>query len=172
MAGGIPNSRQKGETIAHLLIEEIFPIYGSCLQIVTDNGTEFENKTVKETMEALNVSHNTMPYYHPQSNAKVERFHHTLHDILAKLIDDHIDKWHLYLNPALAAIRFNVSESSKYSPFFLLYNRDVVLPLDNLLKPRRKYQGEETHQIALEQQHKTLMSVYRHMKRAKRRQAK
>ena len=121
-------------------------------------------------MEALNVSHITTSFYHPQSNAKVERFHRTLHDMLAKLIDDHVDRWDLYLNQALAAIRFNVSESSKFSPYFLLYNRDVVLPLDNLLKPRHKYQGAETHQIALEQQHKTFMTVYRHMKRAKRRQ--
>ena len=142
------------------------------MQTVTDNGTEFENKTVKETMEALNVSHITTSYYHPQSNAKVEHSHRTLHDILAKLIDNHIDKWDLYVNQALVAIRFHISESSKYSPYFLLYNRDVVFPLDNLLKPRCKSQGKETHQIALEQQYKTFMSVYRHMKQEKRKQAK
>ena len=54
----------------------------------------------------------------------------------------------------MAAIRFNVSESSKFSPLFLLYNRDVVLPGDNILQPRKKYVGEEYHQIALQEQHK------------------
>ena len=78
----------------------------------------------------------------------------------------------LYLNQALAAVRFNISESSKVSPYFLLYNRDVVLPLDNLLQPRQKYQGEETHKIALEQQHETFMLVHKDLKWAKRRQAK
>ena len=57
--------------------------------------------------------------------------------------------WDIFLNQALAAIRVNVSESSKFSPFYLLYNRDVDLPINNLLKPRRKYQGEKTHKIAL-----------------------
>ena len=143
------------DTIAHFIIGEIFPRYGACLQIVTDNGTEFENKVVKETLEELNISHVTTSYYHPQSNAKVERFHRTLHDILAKMVDDKVGTWDLFLNQALAAVRFNVSESLKFSPYFLLYNSDVVLTLDNLLQPRRKYHGEEMHQIALEQQHKT-----------------
>ena len=73
------------ETVAHLLLEEIFPRHGSCLQIVTDNGTENVNNVVKES---LNIDHVLTSVYHPQSNAKVERFHHTLHDVLAKRLAD------------------------------------------------------------------------------------
>ena len=80
--------------------------------------------------------------------------------------------WDLNLNQALAAIRFNVSESSKSSPFFLLYNRDVVLPIDNTMKPRRKYLGEDYHQIAWQEQHKAFVSVRNHLKKAKKIQAK
>ena len=81
--------------------------------------------------------------------------------MLAKKLKDNDNTWDLYLNQALAAIRLNVSESSKFSPFFHLYNRDVVLPLDNILKPRRKYAGEDAHQIALEQQHKSSVLVHK-----------
>lgn len=35
---------KKAENIAHLVIEEIFPRYGAPLQIITDNGTENENR--------------------------------------------------------------------------------------------------------------------------------
>ena len=127
---------------------------------------------MKETLEDLYISHVTTSFYQPQSNSKVERFHRTLHDVLSKLIDDNVDKWDLFLNQALAAVRINVSESTKFSPSFLLYNSDVVLPLDNLLQPRRKYHGEEIHQIAFENQHKTFLTVYKHIKQAKRRQPK
>ena len=78
----------------------------------------------------------------------------------------------MFLNQALAAIRFNVSESSRFSPFFLLYNRDVVLPIDNILKPRRKYLGEELHQTALQAQHKSFVAVRNQLRKAKKRQAK
>lgn len=160
------------DTVAHLLLEEIFPRFGSPLQIVSDNGTENINKVVRETMERLNISHVVTSVYHPQSNAKVERFHRTLHDILAKKLTENQQVWDTHLNQALAAIRFSISESSRFSPYFLLFNRDVVLPVDNLMKPRRKYQGEELHQIALQEQHKTFQSVRRYLKKAKKRQAK
>ena len=160
------------ETVAHLLLEEIFPRHGSCLQIVTDNGTENVNNVIKETLESLNIDHVLTSVYHPQSNAKVERFHRTLHDVLAKRLADDQKTWDLHLNQALAAIRFNVSESSKYSPFYLLYNIDVVLPVDNLLKPRRKCHGEEEHKITLQEQHKAFLTVRNNLRKAKRRQAR
>ena len=163
---------KSADTIAHLLIEEIFSRYGAILELVTDNGSENCNKTVRETLQALNVRHVTTSLYHPNSNGKVERFHRVLNDILAKKLRDNVNTWDLHLNQTLAAIRFNCSESTKFSPFFLLYNRDVVLPLDNILKPRRKYVGENSHKIALEQQHKSFVLVHKYLKRAKRRQAK
>ena len=124
------------DTVADLITEQIFPRFGSPLQIVSDNGTENVNKIVIETLAELKIDHVLTSVYHPQSNAKVERFHRTLHHVLAKKVADNQQTWDLFLNQALAAIRFNVSESSKFSPFFLLYNRDAVLPIDNILQPR------------------------------------
>ena len=160
------------DTVADLIIEQIYPRFGCPLQIVSDNGTENVNKVMKETLAKLKIDHVLTSVYHPQSNAKVERFHRTLHDVLAKKVADDQQTWDLFLNQALAAIRFNISESSKFSPFFLLYNRDVVLPIDNILQPRRKYVGEEYHQIALKEQHKSFVTVRNCLRKAKKRQAK
>ena len=131
------------ETVADLIIDKIIPRFGSCLQLVTDNGTENVFRTVIETLDWLKINHVLTSVYHPQSNAKVERFHRPLHDILAKKVAVTQETWDLHLNKALAVIRFNVNESLKFSPFYLLYNRDVGLPIDNILKPRRNYVGED-----------------------------
>lgn len=48
----------------------------------------------------------------------------------------------------------------------------MVLPIDNILRPRRKYAGEDLHQIALENQHKAFTIAQRIMKQSKRRQAR
>ncbi|CAG2227373.1 unnamed protein product [Mytilus edulis] len=45
-----------------------FPRYRSALQLLTDNGTEFVNESVRETLEALNIHHVTTSYYSPQGN--------------------------------------------------------------------------------------------------------
>ena len=55
---------------------------------------------------------------------------------------------------------------------FLLYNRDIVLLVDNLLKPRRKYLGENYHQIALQEQHRPFVFVRNHLKKAAKKQGK
>ena len=97
-----------GETVTDLILEQNFPCFGSCLQLVSDNRTENVNRFVRETLERFKIEHVTTCVYHPQSNAKVERFHRTVHDILAKNIADNPQTWDLNLNQALAAIRFRV----------------------------------------------------------------
>jgi hypothetical protein len=161
---------KEADNIVHLLLEEIVPRHGCMLEILTDNGSENLNRKVKETLEAMNIHHITTSFYSPQANGRVERFHRTLHAVMAKKILEDVKTWDLYLNQTLAAIRFHVNESSKYSPFYLLYNRDVVLPLDTILKPRRRYMGEDLHQIALQEQHKAFLLVHKNLKESKKKQ--
>ena len=137
-----------------------------------NNGTENVNKVVNDTLARLNIDHVLTSVYHPQSNSKVERFHRTLHDTLSKKVASDLQTWDLHLNRCLAAIRFNVSESAKFSPFYLLYNRDVVLPVDNILNPRRKYLGEDYHEIALQEQHKPFVAVRNTLEKAKVKQSR
>ena len=158
------------DNIVHLILEEIIPRFGCPLQILTDNGSENINKKVKETLKTMNIHHITTSFYCPQSNGKVERFHSTLVNVISKKISDDIHTWDLYLNQTLAAVRFHDNESTQCSPFFLLYNRDVVLPLDTILQPRRRYHGEDVHRIGLEQQHKSFVRVHRRLKNVKRKQ--
>ena len=93
-----------------------------------------------------------------------------MNDILVKKIGDNPYSWVLYINQILAAIRFHPSESTKFSPFYLLYSREEILPLDNLLIPRRKYQGDDYHEIALQEQHGAFTSVRENLRKARKRQ--
>ena len=54
----------------------------------------------------------------------------------------------------------------------MLYNRDVVLPVDNILKPRRKYLGEDYHEIALQELHKSFVALRNNLKKAKVKQSR
>ena len=99
---------------------------------MTDSGSENCNKVVKETLEVLNIRHIRTNYYSPPN--QIAAWNASI--VLAKKLIDGQDTWDLHLNQVLAAIRFNVNEGTDYSPYYLLYNRHVVLPIDNLLKPR------------------------------------
>ena len=89
------------ETVAQLIIEEIYPRHGCALQIVSDSETENVNRTVKETLAKLKIDHVLTNVYHPQSNAKVERFHRPLHDILAKKMSGNQQTWDLFLSHSM-----------------------------------------------------------------------
>ena len=163
---------KSAETVVHLVLDEIIPRHSTPLQIVTDNGTENMNKVMKYTLEQMNTGHVTTSYYHPQGTSKVERFHRTSHDVMSKRVSENVETWDIYLNHVLAAIIFNTNDTTKFSPFYLLYNLDSLLPIDKILKPRYRNYGEEPHRGGLQQQHKSFLLVHRHLKKAKKRQAK
>ena len=108
---------------------------------------------MKHTLHEVNISHVTTYYYHPQGSSKVEQFHRKLHDVMSKKVSDSLDTWDIYFNQLVATMRFNINESTKFCPFYLLYNHDPVLPIDNILKPKRRCLGEVPHKKDLEQQH-------------------
>ena len=115
----VPN--KKAETVSHLLIEKIFLYLVPCSSY--DNEPENINRIMKRTREELNVHHVTTSFFHPQSNGKFESLLRTMNDILARKIGDNERSWVLYINQMLAVLRFNVSESTKFSPFYLMYSR-------------------------------------------------
>ena len=81
-------------------------------------------------------------------------------DILSKKVQDNMYTWDLHLNQALAAIRFSENESTKHSPFFYLFQRDPIIPVNNLLQPRRRYYGEDIIERGLEQTHKAFLFMH------------
>ena len=130
-----PTKDKSAETIASLLINEIFPRYSCPISLMMDNGSENCNRIMNDTLKELNVTGIHISPYTPRVNGMVERNRKSLNSILDKYLGDHLGQWDFHLNQALAAIRFSISESSKFSPFALLYNRYPTLPIDNLLKP-------------------------------------
>ena len=162
---------KSAETIANIILDELIPRHSCPVTIVTDNGTEFKNSVMETLCQNLNIKHIFTSTYHPEGNGKTERFHRVMNDMLSKQASDRLERWDLSLPQVLAAYRVGVSDSTQYAPFFLLYTRDPVLPIDNLLRPRRKYLGDQHHQLALERQHEAFVKVRHNLQQARSKQA-
>ena len=100
---------------------EAFVIPDKRAQTVSDVIISEINEVMRETLEELNIQHITTSPYNPQSNAKVERFRKTLADVLAKLAEHNGGNSNLFLTQALAAVRFSINETTKFSPYYLVY---------------------------------------------------
>lgn len=75
-AYAVPDTRS--QTVSDLILTEILPRYGAQVQLVTDNRPGNVNKIMTEALASINTMNVITFPYHPQSNAKVGRFHGTL----------------------------------------------------------------------------------------------
>ena len=59
-------------------------------------------------------------------------------------------EWDILVPLAYATYNFILNEHSKESPFFLMFGRDPVLPLNTLLSPKVRYLGNDINILYLE----------------------
>ena len=145
---------KSADTVAKILMEHIIPWHSCPRVIVSDNGTEFCNAVIDQLSSFFNIKHIRTSVYHAMSNGKVERHNRLQSDALAKLVDSSHRDWDTKIPGILSAYRTAKHGSTKYSPFFILFGRDPVLPCDTLLAPKIRYQGDEYLPTMLENLHK------------------
>lgn len=68
--------------------------------------------------------------YHPQSNGLDERFNQTLQRQLLKFVENEQRDWDLYIDSILFSYRISCQDSTKQSPFFLVFGRQARLPIE------------------------------------------
>ena len=87
--------------------------------------------------------------YHPASNGQIEEFHAFLKACIAKHIAPQLE-WDVLVPLACAAYNFIPNEHLKESPFFLMFGRDPVIPLNTLLGPKMIFLGNDMNILLLE----------------------
>ena len=91
-------------TVAEALVE-IFSRLGLPQEILTDQGTQFVSKLMKEVCRLLQIRGLTTTPYHPMCNGMVERFNGTLKKTLIRLSEEQPREWDRFLPAALFAYR-------------------------------------------------------------------
>ena len=146
----IPIKDKKAPMIVKAYMNEVYYKYGGSRKILSDNGSEFKNELFTIVADKLGVEHKIFsPPFHPQSNGRIEGFHHFLKACLAK----HVTKskqWNEVVPIACVAYNFFPNEHSWESPFFLMFGRDPRIPLTELLTPRIRYLGMDENILSLE----------------------
>ena len=79
----------------------------------------------------------------------IEGFHAFLKACIAKHIAPQLE-WDILVPLACAAYNFIPNEHSEESPFFLMFGRDPILPLNTLLGPKVRYLGNDINILSLE----------------------
>ena len=126
------------ERVADALVE-MFSRKGILDEMLTDCGSQFTAYVMKEVNRLLSLQQITTTRYHPICNGLIERFHMTLKQMLRRICAERPKDWDKYLPALLLAIREVPQESLGFSPFELLYGRNVNGPMAIL---RELWSGE------------------------------
>lgn len=111
-------------------VHQIFLRHGAPKEIITDMGQCFVSDLPEGVPKALETNQKITLAYNPKVNEQVERMNYVLADILSKYTGSDHKGWYLALPFVCLAYKTSIQESSGFTPFYLLYGRLAVLPVD------------------------------------------
>jgi hypothetical protein len=104
------------EKKTHFLFEQVITRFGCPRILMSDQGTDFINSTIRSMTGEFEVYHPKSTPYHPQENGTVEAFNKILENALTKICNFNKDDW-----------------VTGKTPFKLVYGQEVVVPLEVLV---------------------------------------
>jgi len=132
---------QRADTVAKLLDEHVVCRHGVPEELLSDRGANFLSELISDVCNLLGMRKINTSGYHPQTDGLVEKFNSTLIHMIAKCCELRQHDWDEHLPYLLFAYRSSIQESTRESPFHLLYGRDPRLPTETVLsKPESPYQ--------------------------------
>ena len=99
-------------------------------QIHSDKGGCFKSDIIKELCKIAQVQKSRTTPYHPEGNAQVEKFNHTLLRMIGTLDQDQKDKWQDWVLTLTHAYNCTRCKSTGFSPYYLMFGQVPRLPVD------------------------------------------
>ena len=139
---------QKAVTVAQALVNNFLLKYGIPRVIHTDQGRNFVSSLLQEITQVFGITKIVGSAYHPQSQGAVERCNRVLKEMLTHYVQSEPREWDRFVPFVMHAYNTSISASTLFSPYFLFFGREAILPVDTLIhKPGPKYKGADDYKM-------------------------
>ena len=115
---------------ADALVNHYIALFGAPLSLHSDQGANFESGLFAELCRLLGVKKTRTSSYFPAGDGLVERANRTLQQVLKTLVSEDRDDWCQLLPLVGMAYRSTVNESTGLTPNFMMFGREMDLPVD------------------------------------------
>ena len=125
---------QKALTIAKILVDKWFYVYGIPTQIHSDQGQSFDNQIMQYLYALYGIEQSTTTPYNPRGNAYCERFNCTMIGLLTSLSKEQKDNWPLHLPSLVFAYNATPHSTTGYQPYELMFGHKAPTICDAWLR--------------------------------------
>ena len=158
-----PIKTKTAEEIATILLEKWIPLHSIPVIISSDLGKENHNKIISTLLNALGVEHIFSSVGYAKSNAEVEAKNRIFLNYCRKFLNH--NEWEGLLPHLHFAYNTQIHGVTKFSPFFLAFNRHPVLPHHVVIQPPKLNYSDDDITQKLYMQHKVWQEVLRNSNR-------
>ena len=137
------------EEVAEALLS-VFSRVGFPKEVLSDQGGQFVSDLMNEVSRLISVKQIFSTAWHAQTNGLCEKMNGVLKSMLKKMCEERPQDWDRYLPAVLFAYREVPQESTGFSPFELLYGRQVRGPMQ-ILKKMWTGENEESEERSVYQ---------------------
>ena len=124
------NFEYDAKDIAEIFFTRIISRFGFPKRIISDRDPRFTGKFWKRLFELVGTKLSLSSAYHPQTDGMTERTNRTLETIIRAQINPSQDDWDEHLPMAEYAINDSPSDTTKFTPFELMYGMNPRKPID------------------------------------------
>jgi hypothetical protein len=144
-----------GSEQAVAFFTKIIHRFGVPNSIITDNGTQFTGKKFLDFCEDHHIRVDWAAVAHPMTNGQVERANGMLLQGLKPRIYNDLNRfdkrWMRELPSMVWSLRTTPSRATGFSPFFLVYGAEAILPTDlEYGSPRTRAYDDQSNQTSQE----------------------
>ncbi len=129
----VPLPDTKALTVAKAVWENVILVYGVPKELLSDNAKTFTAEFFMQLCEMLGIDKTNSTPYHSDGNAVTERPFRTFHDMIGKYLGHAELEWDELLREVTFAYNTTPNETTRETPFFLMFGRDPQYPVDLLL---------------------------------------
>ena len=126
----LPLRNIRAKTVADAFFQDWVCRFGATNALLSDRGSQFTSALLRQLCLRIGIDKIYNTAYHPQTNAKVERFNRFIAATLSLYTQPNQKDWDLQLPSCLLAYRSAVHASSNISPFEIMFGRDVKIPAE------------------------------------------
>ncbi|CAJ2677123.1 unnamed protein product [Trifolium pratense] len=122
--------------------------------VITDNGTQFTDKKVREFMAKIGTTQHFTSVEHPQTNGQAEAANRVILRGLKRRLDEAKGKWTEELHSVLWSYRTTPHSTTGETPFRLTYGTEAVIPVEtgaSSFRTEVPLEGEDNHEMLREE---------------------